>query len=94
MTHKEHVKKALEEAIPFVDSRGYGGVAYIMYDALELLKEQEEPVRCKDCAYALFKEGLVPHGHIVCTKPFTERWQVVKPDDWFCGDWKRKEVKE
>jgi len=41
MTHKEHVKKALEEAIPFVDSRGYGGVAHIMHDALELLKEQE-----------------------------------------------------
>ena len=44
MTHKEHVKKALEEAIPFVDSRGYGGVAHIMYDALELLKEQEQTI--------------------------------------------------
>lgn len=41
MTHKENVKKALEEAIVFVDSRGYGGVAHIMHDALELLKEQE-----------------------------------------------------
>lgn len=41
MTHNEHVKKALEEAILFVDSRGYGGVAHIMHDALELLKEQE-----------------------------------------------------
>lgn len=45
MTHKEHVKKALEEAIPFVDSRGYGGVAHIMHDALELLKEQEEKIQ-------------------------------------------------
>lgn len=41
MTHKEHVIKALEEAIPFIDSRGYGGVAEIMHDALDLLKEQE-----------------------------------------------------
>ena len=48
-------------------------------------------VRCKDCAYALFKEGLVRHGHIFCTKPFTERWQAVKPDDWFCADGARKE---
>lgn len=40
MTHKEHVEKALEEAIPFINSRGYGGVAHIMHDALELLKEQ------------------------------------------------------
>ncbi len=39
-----------------------------------LLKEQEAVVRCKDCAYALFKEGAVEQGHIFCTKPFTERW--------------------
>ncbi len=48
-------------------------------------------VRCKDCAYALYKEGVVEHGHIVCTKPFTERWQAVKPDNWFCADGIAKE---
>lgn len=53
-------------------------------DALELLKEQE-PIRCIDCAYALYKEGVQP-GHIVCTKPYTERWQVVKPNNWYCAD--------
>ena len=50
-----------------------------------------ELIRCKDCAYAIFREGLVQHGHIVCTKPFTERWQTEKPSDWFCADGKRKE---
>ena len=54
------------------------------------LKEQD-PVRCKNCAYAFIKEGVVQQGHIVCTKPYTERWQVTKPDDWFCADWKRRE---
>lgn len=65
--------------------------AYIMRKAHSLLKEQE-PVRCKDCAYAIFKEGLVQHGHIVCTKPYTEHWQHVKPDNWFCADGKRSET--
>ncbi len=41
MDHREHVIKAVEEAIPFVDSRGYGGVAELLHDVLELLKEQE-----------------------------------------------------
>lgn len=48
-------------------------------------------VQCKDCEYALFKEGVVEHGYIACTKPYTERWQVAKPDNWFCADGKRKE---
>ena len=51
----------------------------------------QELVRCKDCAYAFFKEGLVQHGHIVCTKPYTERWQAIKPNNWFCADGERKE---
>lgn len=42
MPDKEKVVKALNEAIPFVESRGYGGVAQAMHDAVELLNE--EPV--------------------------------------------------
>ena len=59
---------------------------------LILLKEQPEIVKCKDCAYAIFKEGLVQPGHIVCTKPFTEHWQSVKPNNWFCANAERKEI--
>ena len=42
MIDRDGVIKALEEAITFVDGRGYGGVAATMHDALELLKEQEK----------------------------------------------------
>lgn len=56
-----------------------------------MLRQDQKLVRCKDCEYSLFKEGVVPPGHIVCTKPFTERWQAVKPDDWFCADGECKE---
>ena len=51
-----------------------------------------EIVRCNECAYAIYKEGLLKHEHIVCTKPFTEHWQVVKPDDWYCADGERRDA--
>ena len=55
MTHREHVIKALEEVIPFIDSRGYGGVAEIMHDALELLNEQEAvPVIQRELMHMIF----------------------------------------
>ena len=57
-----------------------------MEDALALLKEQPQIVRCKDCIFAFYKEGLVLEGYIFCTKPGTERGQAVKPDNWFCAD--------
>ena len=56
-----------------------------------LVDRPKELVRCKDCGYSLFKEGMVQPGYIVCTKPFTERWQAVKPNDWFCADGKRRD---
>ena len=59
--------------------------------AEQLLKEQPQIVRCKECGFAFYKEGLVQEGHIFCTKPGTERGQAVKPDDWFCADGEHKE---
>ena len=74
MTHKEHVIKALEEAIPFIHSRGYGGVAEIMHDALELLKKQEPKTgkwilddddanswECSECGGLLIINDGTPH---------------------------------
>lgn len=42
VTDRDNVIKALNEAISFVESRGYGGVAHTIHDAVELLNE--EPV--------------------------------------------------
>ena len=74
MADRSSVIEALEEAIPFMQSKGYGAVAHIMHDAVELLKEQEltkvktsaaEPVKlvrteCIDyvCAECFHKVGL------------------------------------
>ena len=49
-----------------------------------------ELIRCKDCAYAIYTERMKP-GCVVCTRPFSEMWQVSKPNDWYCADGKRKE---
>ena len=63
----------------------------VFLEAIDVIKENYiKVIRCKDCAYALFKEGVEP-GHIVCTKPFSDHWQSVKPDDWFCADGYRKD---
>lgn len=81
----EHIESALAVDSDYVNRVRTDLLQY----TVALLKEQEA-VRCKNCAYALFKEGVVQHGHIVCTKPFTEHWQVVKPEDWFCADGERR----
>ena len=49
MTDRDSVIEALEQAIPFMRVKGYGAVALIMLDALELLKEQE-PTKAKASA--------------------------------------------
>lgn len=57
---------------------------------MPLQGKPQELIRCCDCKYAFFKEGLVAVGHIFCMKPGTERGQAVKTDDWFCADGGRK----
>jgi len=75
MPDREKVIKALEETIPFLDSRGYGGAAHTVYDALALLKEQETVVRCKDCKHYMTM-------HCNCGGCFIS-------DDWYCADGER-----
>lgn len=56
----------------------------LMADALELLKEQEAVVRCKDCKYIL----SLSHVRQCCRN--MSHWQEVD-DDWFCAGGERKE---
>jgi hypothetical protein len=55
-------------------------------DILELLKEQPQIVRCKDCKYC-FVEGFV-HEHNICDK---HEWIQGQPDDWYCADGERQD---
>ena len=56
-------------------------------DALELLKEQEAVVRCKDCKHWYFADNRIPcEQENICG-----RNGIVVTPDWFCADGERKE---
>ena len=59
---------------------GKGCTESLKNDILELLKEQEAVVRCKDCK---FRKGW-NHCRIAFGSTQT-------PDDWYCADGERKE---
>lgn len=63
---------------------------WIVQDTLNN-KYVQELVRCKDCKYAFFNHKLVLEGHVLCTKPNTERGLAVKQDKWFCADGVRED---
>ena len=79
--HKEHVIAALKEAIPFVESRGWGGVGCMMHDAVELLESQPEIVRCRECRY---EAGMDQYGGCMCD--IDDEHHSL---DWFCADGER-----
>ena len=41
-------------------------------------------VRCKDCKHRDPEDGRCDSGHGI-------RWNLPRPDDWFCADGERKE---
>jgi hypothetical protein len=53
-----------------------------MADALALLKEQPEIVRCKDCIW-FSKKGFCKHPNGGAGN--------IRPESWFCADGERKE---
>lgn len=63
----------------------YGScISYLNRDALELLKEQPEIVRCEDCKY--YSNGF-------CYNPNTfddEKTCGNTVPDWYCADGKRR----
>lgn len=55
------------------------GIPHLASDALELLKEQLEIVRCKDCKYG---EQCIPP----CEDRYCVFYDQRHDGDWFCGD--------
>lgn len=86
MPDRDSVIEALEQAIPFMRVKGYGAVALIMHDALELLKEQPNAVQCKDCKYWGKKSSLTARkcsrqGIITGQFDFCSYGRTVKQND-------------
>lgn len=65
----------------------------IIEDALELLKEQEPIIRCKDCKYGLYTgtEYLCDrhsgHANIFGEDQYYKEWHN---GNWFCADGERR----
>ena len=57
----------------------------LIRDALALLKDQPQIVRCKDCKF-----GFSEYGYVFCTKPHVEKGSANHKPDWLCADGERK----
>ena len=71
----------------YADVDGYGNYSCKIncaIDAIELLKEQPQIVRCKDCKHK--EESVSPSWEAWCN-----RLHCVCDLDWFCADGERKE---
>lgn len=90
MADREKVIKGLNEAWYTLDKWNNDEEQFVciqlvldqIYDALELLKEQPELVRCKDCEY--YNSEPDSHGDRC------DRIHWSRGDDWYCADGVRK----
>lgn len=66
---------------------------YVMRDALALLKEQPQVVRCKDCKHGGCRTQKLDGSifRVVCKKHGTKKNELWMDADWFCADGERKE---
>ena len=94
MAELEKVIKALEqcrEGKPSCDGCPYdiksAKCLFLLHsDALELLKEQQQIIRCKDCKYG------EPWGVLIGCGT-TKGFGITHNPDWFCADGERKPQK-
>ncbi len=54
-------------------------------DALVLLKDQQEIVKCKDCKHRDPEDKKCDCGHAI-------QWQLPRLDNWYCADGERKDL--
>ena len=88
MVNREIAISNLEMNIAWIEDNelhqfpGWGNVVMAMRDAVELLKEQPEIVRCKDCQHSIFMgRRCWCEKYIPCS--------LVLPE-WFCADGERR----
>ena len=100
MPASEKVIKKLESLRDICNARssiavGEGKIAWAGYanavnDALALLKEHPEIIRCEDCVYWLPMNRFHQDYHPGRGECKLNCW--IRDFDWYCGDGKRKET--
>lgn len=86
MTDRKKVVKGLEKVWDAFNHMEHELYADYVFDALELLKEQPDIVRCEDCIH--YKDGF-------CYNPNTfddEKTCGNTTPDWYCADAERRET--
>ena len=83
------------EGIPGVCEEEHQSVSIpkaLALDVLELLKEQPEIIRCKDCKYGSLycTEDVCGETLIECTRPDLGDVIEIHGWKWFCADGERK----
>lgn len=106
MTDREKVLKGLECCInswmdscdhecPYYKNECYSAEMALMHpvmrDALKLLKEQTEIVRCKDCRYGVNMTNILGEDRVKCDLSDSFVYDdITLPPDWFCADWEAR----
>lgn len=88
---------AMEKDINYFTNYHFMKIVKWMEDALELLKEQEPVVRCKDCKHRPTKPNECISGFDLafadevcpchCDDPY---YSWYPPDDWYCANGERR----
>ena len=76
------------EDCPYYDNCGIGCTEQLREDALALLKDQPEIVRCKDCKW--YKEGYDINEKWFSRCNGSVRTYGHTNPDWFCADGERR----
>ena len=81
---KKHLLRTFDDIIELMATQGQKVVCSRLQEVRQLLREQPEIVRCKDCKH--YKDGF-------CYNPNTyddEKTRGNTSPNWFCADGERK----
>jgi hypothetical protein len=88
MADKDILLSDLNDISEIFKNNGYGGWYATIREAVAMLKEQPEIVRCKDCEHCYFASNRIPsEQNYACGKHGFD----VAPD-WFCADGEKKVI--
>lgn len=90
MADREKVIEQLESMRDYHRSIGNNITADIANDAVKLLKEQLEIVRCAECRHGELDTEHFIRPSIVCKNPANGVGHVSHRPAWFCADGERK----
>ena len=91
MADRENIIEGLEKAVCAFHLVGYSDGTKVCNDAIAMLKEQPEIVRCKDCKFGGGCQSAKGREMIACFNDDVFLEPEIHEPDWFCGDGEKKQ---